>query len=376
MSFLKTHCRADLPARICDLGNVFALFWQIIGFTAILPQIHMIWTSQSVDAVHVLWPTILVTASLANAFFVFSVEKRAFFKVAAVYYPIIYLVFLIEFWLLTKKDSQKKLLYAAICIIIWASLLTIELTVPFSDGAKKLNWISVVFYSLKIIPQLMKNIQLRTTVGQSSISVLLYCIESSFAFMSVYLLERQLKYRVMHYMSTSLYYINGIQVIWYPKPTHKIQKIHYGTIVESNDYSVPFEERNALVPKNDDLGDEVGDDEISLKETLGGGKDMSMPSECMVKIISSGETSVNASFGRSQTMNILRFYERLKVKSCWEIMLIGFLMCGLLVFTIGLCITANTFWAVCGPVSMFGLLFVTSVYRDYEEGSLNCPCIR
>ena len=153
MSFLKTYCRADLSFRYCDLGNIFALFWQIIGFTAVLPQIHQIWAFQTVDAVHVLWPTILVTSSLANAFYVFSVEKRSFFKLAAVYYPIIYMIFLIEFWLLTKKSAQKKLLYAAICIIVWASLLTIELTVSFSDGAKKLNWISIVFYSLKIVPQ-------------------------------------------------------------------------------------------------------------------------------------------------------------------------------------------------------------------------------
>ena len=100
-----------------------------------------------------LWPTILLTASLANSFYVFSVEKRTFFKLAAVYYPIVYLIFLIEFWLLTKKSAQKKLLYAAVCTIMWASLLTIELTVSYADGAKKLNWISIVFYSVKIVPQ-------------------------------------------------------------------------------------------------------------------------------------------------------------------------------------------------------------------------------
>ena len=153
MSFWKAYCRNDLSYRYCDLGNTFSLFWQIIGFTAILPQIHLVWGIQSVDAVHVFWPTILVTAALANTFYVFSVEKRVFFKLAAVYYPIIYVVFLIEIWLLTKKNAQKKLLYAAICIIVWASILTIELTVSFTDGAKKLNWISIVLYSMKIIPQ-------------------------------------------------------------------------------------------------------------------------------------------------------------------------------------------------------------------------------
>lgn len=157
MSFWKTYCRDDLSFRYCDLGNIFSVFWQIIGFTAILPQIHLVWATQTVEAVHVLWPTILMTAALSNTFYVFSVDDRAFFKLASVYYPIIYVIFLVEIWLLTKKNAQKKLLYAAVCIILWASLLTIELTVSFSDGAKKLNWVSIVLYSIKIVPQVSCN---------------------------------------------------------------------------------------------------------------------------------------------------------------------------------------------------------------------------
>lgn len=151
--FLKTHCRSDLDKEFCDIGNICYLFTQIIGFTAILPQIHQIWMYQSVDALHILWPTTLVTASLTQAFYVFALEKRTFFKISAVYFPVIYTLFLIEFWLFSRKNGQKKLLYAALCIILWASILTLELTVSFPDGASKLEWITVVVYSIKILPQ-------------------------------------------------------------------------------------------------------------------------------------------------------------------------------------------------------------------------------
>ena len=152
-SFFKRNCRNDWDNHYCDLGNVCALFAQIIGFTAVLPQIHQIWTFQSVDALQILWPTSLATASLTNAFYIFATEERAIFKILAVYYPVIYMIFLLEFWFFTKNSSQKKLSFAALCIIIWGCLLTIELTVSLPDGPQRLEWITIVLYSVKVLPQ-------------------------------------------------------------------------------------------------------------------------------------------------------------------------------------------------------------------------------
>lgn len=53
---------------------------------------------------------------------------------------------------------------------------------------------------------------IRTTIGQSSIAVLLQCIVASFFYLSVFLLETDLEYKAMHYVATSLAYVNGIQV--------------------------------------------------------------------------------------------------------------------------------------------------------------------
>ena len=58
----------------------------------------------------------------------------------------------------------------------------------------------------------MLNIWLRTTFGQSSISVLLYCLMSSFGYLSICLLEVPLETQMMYYLSSSLAYMNAIQV--------------------------------------------------------------------------------------------------------------------------------------------------------------------
>lgn len=138
---------------------------------------------------------------------------------------------------------------------------------------------------------------------------------------------------------------------------------------ESQDYSAPFDERhkiNAAPPPT--MSSAADDDELELQRQL---QQQQRP-EYMVKIVSSNETSMGSSLSRSQTINLIGYYERFKQKSWWEMGLLLYLMFGLFVYTIGLCITANTFWAVFGPVSMFCFLFVASLHRDYQEGSLRC----
>ncbi|XP_066919394.1 uncharacterized protein [Clytia hemisphaerica] len=357
-SFLKTHCRDDIPYGYCNIGNICYLFTQLIGFAAILPQIHQIWMYQSVDALHILWPTLLFTSSLTAVFYVFDFEKRAFFKASAVYFPIVYFLFLAEFWIFNKKNPQKRLLFTAVIAIVWACILVVELTVP--DGPMKLQWVNVILYSIKILPQLMLNIWLRTTFGQSSISVLLYCLMSSFGYLSICLLEVPLQFQMMYYLSSSLAYMNAIQVLWYPRPTVPKKKTQtYGTMHDPMDYTIPFEEHQK---QNEDI--ELNEHKESENEE--------MNVDAIVKACSSNETSCVASYGRSQTINVVGYFHRLKEKSCIEIALLIYLCIGLIAFTVGLAVRADTFWTIFGPLSMFAVLFLTSLYRDYNEGSLSC----
>lgn len=172
-SFLKTNCRVDTADLICDIGNIAAIFANLIGCAYILPQIYQIWNYKSVEAVHVLWPTALFTASLANTFYVFATETRVFFKISSVYYPIVNLIFLSEFWFYTKKSAQRKLSYGAICVIVWACLLTIELTVSLPKDSRKLEWIVVIVFSINLVPQVSHTLFSMSLLHLSIVSYLL-----------------------------------------------------------------------------------------------------------------------------------------------------------------------------------------------------------
>ena len=153
MTFFKTYCRDDLPIEYCDFGNICSLFHALLGFTVILPQIHYTWTMRSVERLHVLWPTFALTCYLVDTFWTFEMDDRSFFKVTAIYYPVIYALFLAEFWVFSKRNAMLKLSFLAGCGIIWASIITIEVAVSRRDSVLKMVWISTVFSSIKILPQ-------------------------------------------------------------------------------------------------------------------------------------------------------------------------------------------------------------------------------
>lgn len=154
-------------------------------------------------------------------------------------------------------------------------------------------------------------------------------------------------------------------MVWYPKPELPKEKKRYGAMNESQDYSIPFEDRNQAVYKPDEENVEVT---TTQSETEKEGYHI----ETIMKLTSSKETSCGSSFGRSQTISIVGYGHRLRKKSCVELVLLVYLIAGLIAFTIGLSIRTNTFWTVFGPVSMFFILLLTSLLRDYREGSLSC----
>ena len=135
---------------------------------------------------------------------------------------------------------------------------------------------------------------------------------------------------------------------------------------DSTDYAVPFEDHQVVYKNNEDGDIELPD---AHKESENEGIDV----DAIVKACSSTEASCRvASYGRSQTINLVGHFHRLKEKNCIEITLLAYLSIGLVAFTVGLAVRSNIFWAVFGPLSIFGVLFLTSLYRDYNEGSLSC----
>ena len=157
-------------------------------------------------------------------------------------------------------------------------------------------------------------------------------------------------------LSTLIFIKLIFQVIWYPKPILlKDRHINYGTIIDSQDYSVPFEDRNAVIS-------ETNDENI----------EMTIKKETENRSGSSHETSYASSSERNQTIDIVSYFRRLKETAWWQNVILIYLFLSLILFTVGLGVSANTFWTVFGPVSMFIVLFITSLYRDFKEGALHC----
>ena len=162
---------------------------------------------------------------------------------------------------------------------------------------------------------------------------------------------------ILHILFLFYYNILGIgflQVIWYPRPVlQKERRINYGTIIDSQDYSVPFEDRNIVIAVDENI-------------------QMTTTKESTFRVGSSHETSYASSYANSQTVSIVAYFRRLKEKVWWQILILLYLFIALILLAVGLGFTVNTFWAIFGPVSMFAVLFITSLFRDYKEGNLSC----
>jgi hypothetical protein len=66
-----------------------------------------------------------------------------------------------------------------------------------------------------IMFQVILNMKLQSTGGQATKSVLLSLVGKMTDFLSTYLLVLPLQYVVMAYFSSSMCYINGLQLVWY-----------------------------------------------------------------------------------------------------------------------------------------------------------------
>lgn len=133
---------------------------------------------------------------------------------------------------------------------------------------------------------------------------------------------------------------------------------------DPTDYTIPFDEQVAY-KSNDEV-------DLGLSDTPKEPENEGIDVDAIVRACSSNETSCVASYGRSQTINLVGYFHRLKEKNCIEVGLLVYLVIGLIAFTVGLAIRSNTFWTVVGPLSIFVMLLITSLYRDYKEGSLSC----
>ncbi|CAH1802004.1 unnamed protein product [Owenia fusiformis] len=212
---LLQNCRPGWPGGVCIFANICGFISNGIWFTVLVPQLWKNFRRKSVIGLSVLWATANFTASLNNLFFVFKLGALPLYvKIEAVYMPILELTMLMQFMRYGVHPLRNKLLYLCACALTWSIIIAIQLA---ANVYQEMQWISVTLWCIETFPQVMLNMKRRSTSGQSTYSVSLSMIGKTTDFLSNYLLVMPLQNIIMIYFSSSLAYINGIQVALYPR---------------------------------------------------------------------------------------------------------------------------------------------------------------
>eukprot|EP00614_Pseudopedinella_elastica_P011429 CAMPEP_0172611346 /NCGR_PEP_ID=MMETSP1068-20121228/31058_1 /TAXON_ID=35684 /ORGANISM="Pseudopedinella elastica, Strain CCMP716" /LENGTH=243 /DNA_ID=CAMNT_0013415303 /DNA_START=214 /DNA_END=945 /DNA_ORIENTATION=+ len=130
----------------------------------------------------------------------------------AVYMPVIETILLIQFARYHEAPRSRKLQFAATLGIIWVAVL---MTGFFAgdDGRSILEWLAVVLWSIESFPQLFQNVEKRQTQGQSKVSVVIACAGKFTDSLSVMSLKMPTQTMVLIYMSTTLAWINAVEIV-------------------------------------------------------------------------------------------------------------------------------------------------------------------
>ena len=209
-SILEHNCDGDFSLNLCYVANICGLISTGVWFIVLLPQVMKNYWRRSVVGLSFLWALANFTASLVNLFFVFTVEVPLYMKISAVYMPILELTILTQFFIFHNQIFRRKLLILIVCLLLWGTIVELELTLPQSRG--DLEWIAIVLWCIESFPQIMLNMKRQSTDGQSTMSVLIALFGKTTDFLSNYGLSVPLEYVIMVYFSSSTSFFNGLQV--------------------------------------------------------------------------------------------------------------------------------------------------------------------
>ena len=165
---------------------------------------------QSVVGLSFLWAVANFTASLVNLFFLRFPLNYPSMYVSAVYQPVLEFTILLQF-LTSHKPVTTRLLTLLACLLVWGTIVELELNLPKSRG--KIQWIAIALWSIETFPQITLNIKRQSTSGQATTSVLIALVGKTTDFLVTYSLLMPLPYVVMCYFSSSSAFINILAVI-------------------------------------------------------------------------------------------------------------------------------------------------------------------
>lgn len=212
-NILEQNCREDWPKWSCIFANVCGLCSTALWFIVLLPQVWKNFRRKSVKGLSVLWATANFTASLINLFFVFIYTSIPMYgQISSVYCPVLEFALLIQFWMYGRNRKLEKIVYATACFILWGIIIGVELLFTLENF---LEYAAIFLWCIETFPQIMLNMRLQSTSGQSTGSVLIAMIGKTTDFISNNSLVLPIQYVIMVYFSSSVAYINGLQVAWY-----------------------------------------------------------------------------------------------------------------------------------------------------------------
>lgn len=212
-SILEKNCRQEWPLWTCIFGNVCGLTSTTLWFLVLLPQVWKNFRRKSVAGLSVLWATANFSASLINLFFVFLYAKiPTYGQISSVYCPILEFTLLIQFWIYGTHPRKSKILYALLCFVLWTVVVIVEL---FARVYSAVEWIAIVLWCIETFPQVILNMRIQSTSGQANLSVCIAMMGKTTDFLGNYILVLPKQYVVMTYFSSSVAYVNGLQVLWY-----------------------------------------------------------------------------------------------------------------------------------------------------------------
>lgn len=212
-SILEKNCRKEWPLWTCIFGNLCGLTSTTLWFLVLLPQVWKNFRRKSVAGLSVLWATANFSASLINLFFVFLYANiPTYGQISSVYCPILEFTLLIQFWIYGTHPRKSKIVYALLCFVLWTVVVVVEL---FARVYSAVEWIAIVLWCIETFPQVILNMRIQSTSGQAKLSVFIAMMGKTTDFLGNYILVLPKQYVVMTYFSSSVAYVNGLQVLWY-----------------------------------------------------------------------------------------------------------------------------------------------------------------
>ncbi|XP_077997999.1 uncharacterized protein LOC144451100 isoform X3 [Glandiceps talaboti] len=262
-SVLTENCRPNWSESVCMFANICGFVSTAIWFVVLFPQLVKNWRRKSVVGLSILWATANFTASLIGLFFVFRIgELPLYIKISAVYMPTLECAILVQFLMYGSHYSSKaKWIYLVTCFVLWAAIILVEV---ITDVYEEMQWGAIVLWSIETFPQVILNMQRVSTSGQSSKSVCLALFGKTTDFLSTYLLVLPIQSVIMIYFSSTMAYINGIQVFWYWRNRNLAtpELPHSNVVVEGPNQVHPNDdddEQNYTKLSNEDVSEPILD---------------------------------------------------------------------------------------------------------------------